>query len=499
MENNNQVQPVETPTQTASALETKKWYQHKAVLPVTILFVVAAAISWIALSRQTKNDSSLVPALNKDITIKGTLKPAVEGCSFIVIDNNQNYVLGKKPDDTNYGDYIQATGKLSTDPNICGTANLFIINEYKVLTKAAPDANPSVNATSMSDIQGIYFGKGYEKQYTLVNMDDGQSKPFIPQGYSVVNQHEYSQFPTFLILQKDKNLFSYNVGNGQITNIPSLALQTNESPNIEPSITEKDKFFIEIVTYPPDNIDEIGGTPPTKVRSYFYDATANTLSNKTNLGLENFDGCVKYDSLNQRFFSWPCGEGIGSSAPLSIANYQGKAIKVVLSMQDLGLSNDSFAKLEYNNGLFFGYGGQDNDQRIIILNPQSVEPTKTVYTINPSVIAAQNKDATHSYLDAFNSPYSIALSTTNKTIIIGGGYSVLLLHYNEKNQIYEGKDLPDNSLYANFIFPYMGKLYYQSQDGAIKIINLDTWQLQKTIPSSRNEEITLFSSQNLAK
>jgi hypothetical protein len=242
MENSNQVPPVETPPKTAPSPETKKWYQHKAVLPVAILFVVAAAVSWIALSRQTKNDSSLVPVLNKDITIKGTLKPTVEGCSFIVTDNNQNYVIGKKPDDANYGDYIQATGKLSSDANICGTANLFIISGYAVLTPEQATTTSLTATSTNSQINSdtsqweIYNNLKYNYQFKLPNeigdgsqygrdfycdtatssfaIYDQQKKPLFKMNGSnfvIINNSELTQkiFSTFKpiepIVQADKN------------------------------------------------------------------------------------------------------------------------------------------------------------------------------------------------------------------------------------------------------------------------------------------------------
>lgn len=171
--NNNQNQPM--PPASVQLTAAKKWYRHKAVIPIVALAIITVFVSWLALDRQFNAN---LQWLSKNITIKGTLKSAVEGCSFIVTDNNQNYVIGKKPDNTNYGDYIQATGKLSTSSgaNICGTANFFIINDYKILQqgnqqKTTMPVNNVLSPLCILDKNGLPPDPGEAGKQTLEGID----------------------------------------------------------------------------------------------------------------------------------------------------------------------------------------------------------------------------------------------------------------------------------------------------------------------------------------
>lgn len=343
------------------------------------------------------------------------------------------------------------------------------------------------NTSPVNANNKIYFGKGWEDKYSLVDVQTGETRTFIPTGYTVVDQHEYDQFPKYLILQKDNDLFAYNLENNLSNSIfgsfDDLKLKKNEQARIYPSITEKDKFFIVINEYDPNEEAGMGLPPPLHTGSYTFDASTNKLVSVSNL---DSSGCEEYDSKNQRFFTWPCGEGIGYSTPLSISDMTGKKQREVITQEEFGLTNFDIGTVEltYVNGMFFAQKKGVID-KVVVLDPQLANLTKETYVVNDAV----KSQITEVY------PYSTTIAKDKNTIIIGGNNFILLLRFDSDKQITQSTYIPDKEIYANFIFAYNGKLYYQAKDN-IRVVNLDTWQVEKSIPSPRSEEITLFSLPN---
>ncbi len=346
-------------------------------------------------------------------------------------------------------------------------------------TSSQTSETPATNKT-------VYFGNGWQGKYSLYNVQTGESQEFTPAGYTIIDQTEYQNFPTFLILQKDEDLFSYSVDN-KITNsvfgsFNDLKLKKDEQVRVYPSITEKDKFIIGI-----NKVDLSQGpefdylSPIISTRTYSFDASTNKL-----VGIENVKvgSCIKYDSKNKRFFTWPCGEGIGTSLPLSITNLNGNEQKLVATLEEFGLSKDDIGLIavEYRNGLFFALS-KGGVSKIMVIDPQPANPTKEIYTVNEQI----KSQITESY------PYSVSMDRSRSTIIIGGDHFILLLRFDANKQITQSTYIPEASVYANYIFVNDGKLYYHAIPN-IRVVNLDTWQIEKSIPSSESFlEITLFA------
>ena len=341
------------------------------------------------------------------------------------------------------------------------------------------------NKNAVND-QALYFGKGFEGKYFLIDVTTGQTKEFLPSGYTLINQTEYQMFPTFLILQKDNNLYSYSVkdkiANSIFGSVDDLKLSKDEQVRIYPSITEKDRFIIEINKLNLSIVNEFDGSSPIiSTRSYSFNALTNKL---VRINTVKFDGCAKYDSKNQRFFTWPCGEGIGNSAPLAVTDLSGKEQKKVITLEEFGLDKQGIGSisLKYQNGLFFAWGG-GNYQKIVVLDPQAADPAKETYMVSEQV-KSQIKEAY---------PYSVSIDQISKTIIIGGDSYILLLRFDAQHQITQSSYIPDKDIYANFVFVNDGKLYYQAPDN-IRVVNLYDWKIEKSIPSAGNfQEITLFN------
>src|SRR4051812_18586075 len=70
------------------------------------------------------------------ITVRGTIEPGVEGCSVITTSDNKSYIVGKKPDDVNYGDLVEVTGKETSEPSICVVDKVFVIDNYSIISTA---------------------------------------------------------------------------------------------------------------------------------------------------------------------------------------------------------------------------------------------------------------------------------------------------------------------------------------------------------------------------
>lgn len=340
----------------------------------------------------------------------------------------------------------------------------------------------------------VYFGKGSQEKYFLVNTQTGKINSFLPAGYRVINQWEYQMFPAFLILQKDNDLYSYNVENKFINSIlgpyKGLKLKKNEKARIYASITEKDKFIISINSLDLSKVSDLDGSSPIlSTRTYSFNATTNKLVSLGNISFDARQEYAVYDSKNQRFFTWPGGEGIGSVGPLSISDLKGHVQSQVITAQDIGLSSadDEIVRIQFNNGIFFAFNNSlsNNNGKIIVLDPKSVKPAKEIYTSTEQVKSQVQMLSSISV-------YSMGIDKGTNTLIVGSNNDILLLRFNKNKQITQFKYIPDKGIYANFIFPNEGKLYYQAKDN-IRVINLNSWQIEKSIPSSGQfSEITLF-------
>lgn len=327
----------------------------------------------------------------------------------------------------------------------------------------------------------LYFGKKADNQYSLVDVVTGTSKELIPAGHTIVDQHSLPILPSYLILQKDGSLFSYSIDSLVMNNLfgsMDLNLKQDEVTSVYTSISEKDKFFIEINKgY---TTEGMGNFVISSTRSYFFDASTNKLVQTSNL---KFDGCSQYDSKYNRFFAWRCGEGIGNAIPLYTTDLEGNITQEIVSSQDFSLpkEQEEMVNVAYSNGLFIMSEKNKLSTNIVAIDSKYPTPVKTIYKLSDKVKSQLREVST----------YSATIDNNNKTIAIGGDDYILLMKYDDSKVVTEAKYLPDNEIYANFIFPYAGKLYYQSKE-FLRTINLINWTIEKSLPSKKTEEITLF-------
>lgn len=367
------------------------------------------------------------------------------------------------------------------------------IAAYLFANKSANNTSPgqtiSQTPKTPATNKTVYFGKGSQDKYSLVNVQTGETQEFIPTGHTIISQTKYQNFPTFLMIQKDNDLFSYSVVSEITSSVfgsfNDSGLKQDEQVRVYPSITEKDKFIIRIDKLDLSQVSEFDGSSPIiSTRTYSFDASTNKLVSVASVKIGS---CMEYDSKNQRFFTWHCGEGIGTSLPLSTTDLNGKEQEQIVTVEEFGRAKDDIGSIavEYRNGLFFALS-KGGISQIMVIDPQSVSPTKETYTFSEQV----KSQITESY------PYSASMDRGRNTIIIGGDNFILLLRFDANKQITQSTYIPDKEIYANFIFVNDGKLYYQAKNN-IRVVNLDTWQIERSIPSPGNfQEITLFSISN---
>jgi hypothetical protein len=331
-----------------------------------------------------------------------------------------------------------------------------------------------------------------ENKFVLVGMQTGRVKEFIPEGYGIVSMGEYQMFPTYLILMKNNNLYSYSVEDTVVSKIfldDKLLLKKNEKQiRAFPSITEKDKFLIRIDTLDLSQVSEFDGSSPVlSSRSYYFNASTNKLQN---INMKDFGyRCVKYDSKNSRLFSWPCGEGVGSGTPVYMSNLDGTGEKEVVSTKELakesGPKGNAIGRVEYNEGLIFAE--KDNDFKITVLDLTKPGLNKDFYTVSESV----KSQIPEIYIS------SAAMDKSRNTIVFGGrsvrdgSYVLLLMKYNSQKQVIQSKFFPETV--AEHLSIYDGKVYHG--DGVMGVINLDDWQDRQSVPSVGSFwGITLFNN-----
>jgi len=330
----------------------------------------------------------------------------------------------------------------------------------------------------------LYFGKKVDNQYSLVDVISGTSKELIPAGYTIVDQHSLPILPSYLILQKDGDLYSYGldsqINNSIFGSMTDLKIKKDEGVSIHVSISEKDKFLIKIDRFKDEESPySMGNSTVISTRSYLFDASTNKLIQTSNY---KFNGCFQYDSKYNRFFAWRCGEGIGNAIPLYTTDLEGNITQEIVSSQDFSLpkEQEEMVNVAYNNGLFI-MSEKNKLSNIVAVDSKYSTPVKTIYKLDDKVKSQLREVST----------YSATIDNNNKTIAIGGDDYILLMKYDDSKVITEAKYLPDNEIYANFIFPYAGKLYYQSKE-FLRTINLSNWTIEKSLPSKKVEEITLF-------
>lgn len=356
---------------------------------------------------------------------------------------------------------------------------------------AVSTATPTVSTTATPVAKTkTYLAMGLNGNYSAVDVGTGEAKDFLPSGYAIVSQYNYPQFPSYVMLQKDRYLYSYNILSKEIKKLtidqlkPDVGNPSNptfsQSAVLAPSFSEKNKAYLEIRSI--NNPNELLGEV-TEVKSYFYDFATNQISLVSDSKVPNgkSSSCFQYDSKYTRFFIWRCGEGIGNATPLTVYDYSAKTTKEIVAGDNLkvhgNINNGEFIAITYSDT---GENGQLYIKSITRVKSDK-DITKEVYTVSDS-IKTQTADTAYS---------SLFIEGKN-LLAMGGSKNVTLFSYNASKQLTSAKVLSEPDVYANFMFTDGDKLYYKSKD-KIRVVNLDSKQVEKSFTSKAEEEVTLIA------
>ena len=174
-----------------------------------------------------------------------------------------------------------------------------------------------------------------------------------------------SNFNTFL-LRKGQKLFRYNKEAGAVFPIKALTIPSGWDVLVERSVTSPDNFFITLVLKKKVKEPSMFEYKIEKVRAYLLENSAKDVINLPDdfaSELNQFFSCKIYDSYNKRFFSWYCGEGVGSSSPVTVKNYEGQTI-------DDALSKSKCFSHKYKNGGLVNITVEEKDGEVLLVaNP----------------------------------------------------------------------------------------------------------------------------------
>jgi len=353
----------------------------------------------------------------------------------------------------------------------------------------ARDAGEEYVVDLENDVKETYFAQGFEgEDYVAVNMNSGEVVDYIPEGYDIVAQWSYPTFPEYFILRKDNKLYRYTLVDESLDEIAIGELKDMEDVLLETSISNKDKIFLVIR----DTVESSGmyGYEVVGLKQYFYDIAENSLEKADDLEVYGVDyyshmGCSAYDSEYSRFFTWPCGEGIGSSIPLSAYYYEDETVEEIVGFDDFGISEDvgRIGVEQYENYFVMITKVADELDSIKVIDGNFEDPEIVNYTFEDDVLSG---------ISERYSPYSALIVDEYNTIVIGGSSFVLFLRYDENNVINDYQYIEEPNIYANFIFTDGQKLYYRYGEN-VKIVDLENWVNLNTYVTKYLEGITLIS------
>ncbi len=347
----------------------------------------------------------------------------------------------------------------------------------KLIGKPAVFASPTSSASADDELiltgtyKKIHLVVGKDGTYNLIDGITKKAEPFTPEGYKILldENTNIDPFAEYLLLQKDHDLYSYNIEKKKLEKLVSsstaqtISLTDKERVRLSHSLTESNKFYLAISEAGEPSDNELGDVKSVFKRAFFYNAAENKLTDAS----QPPDDCYQYDSLNTRFISWLCGEGIGNSIPLSITDLKGKKIKEIVSLSEFGLTDKDLGliSVEPNSSAFFIMGKNKAQlQKVVMVDINGPEPRKV--TLNLS-------EAVRAQLGDFH-PYSATIFASYHTLVLGGAHAINLLTYDDKGLITAMKTLPEPEIYANFLHPGSVNLYYQTKDGTVKDVNLKT-------------------------
>lgn len=381
--------------------------------------------------------------------------------------------------------------KLKVIPVLIGTnllANLLLVG---CSAQMANTTQSPKGITQQATQQTAVTDAGQDPVYlfagkTFINLRNEERQNFIPEGYELVSYQHGTDFPEYLILQKDRKLYRYTATTHELDEMNVRALAQDERANINPSVSDKKEFLITINKGRPVEgmIDfEIDST-----ERFYYHAADNTSEEASNTSkiVENYTGCHEYDSKLQRIFTWICGEGLGSVGPIMALDLKTQQESPFITNRDLGLKEDDMFRVWFDHGMFSLETGVWGD---------ATRPTSFAFA---DITGIKPQIATFAFSEAFqqkinelgkinlSSPYSVFWIKDRNILAIGFGHGIYLATIGSQGDLEDVVKLNDDQSYVNYMYLLENKLYYRTQEG-IRVIDLDEKKLKKTIELQRGE------------
>lgn len=356
------------------------------------------------------------------------------------VNNNQN----KKTSQTNQNTTTQKTSPTNTNQKSDTSSK-------KTQTKSEPHL--------LLDTQG---------NYQLVNLTNGNKQTnIIPKDYQDVGRFNYNQFPEYLILQRDNNLYHYHIKTDSIKQIRNLTVKQKESGNVFPSISEKGKFLISLGSYSSNHTNA-----PDQVRRIVYDAENNEIERRIK-NVRNLD-CAKYDSKYNQIYTW-CGLNAANSLPIAKEDLDGSNREEIATLSDYGLDQSNIQKISvyYHDNSFIAFNREDFSKLDVISIDNNNTKTKNFQV--SSKIQNKLKNLT---------PNTAAFSQINndESIFLIGGYDNIALLKSSNGKIKQVKLIKENNPTPRAIFTHKEKAYYISKkDKVIKVIDLEKLKVTNSI------------------
>jgi len=298
-------------------------------------------------------------------------------------------------------------------------------NNLNILQKTGSSQTISKKNQSLSVVLA------YKDKSGNFYLSDQNQSILVPLGYKLVSQYEYQTNPTYLILEKNNQIYTYNTKTKKIKPfaLPSDKLNKDEELNVYPSISEDGQFLVVIKKYSSkENSDS--KFPDYKTQVYLYDARTDKTertSPKLNLSQTSVS-CIKYDSIGERMFTWSCEEGM-SFGPLEAYDVYNGGQKPDFSFPTNSHHQEKLNDLNvyYNQGLFFVI---NQNNKITLIDP-TVKDRFSEDLSNFKIKIKDLKIPLEVANEINNDPRDLTVSynASHQVLLINQQKNIFLIHY----------------------------------------------------------------------
>lgn len=326
-----------------------------------------------------------------------------------------------------------------------------------------------------------------------INLQTREITPLFSKEYEIINQHGYGDLPEYFILQKEETLLAYDLGNKTFQPITiNPVIKEKARAWVYPSITEKNKFIIQINHGKP--VDGMYDFEIKSIEEFIYDADTNTIQKiqATQSAAGAYSTCKEYDSKNNRIYRWFCGEGIGSSGPLMTIDLQTREETTIASESEFGITDDQFVSVWFNQGKFYlqpqSWFKDEKFAKIMVVETNGQTPNKTMYTFT-----GETFEKIRQLKETGVFPYSMMQVEEKNSFVIGMAAGVIVMKYDDQKRFNEVTVIHDDAIYLNFLSSDGNAFYYKGHN-SLKAVDLETGVVTGIPFAQPFEEIGLINS-----